>query len=193
MQSQYVRWLEIGLFVSGIILWGFSIEFSLNWMAILGLALVGAGLVLSGFKAMSAGELGMWRGRYGVTQDRGLTARLFGLAFSLMGGALLAYVAARILGWDQRIGAFLADRPGYVMVPAGLLLIALGAANLIGAWNRRGSVMGIFQSLKNWFWGFISLVIGLAMLCTGMVEWIAPEAFDRWLESTLGSIHLVSF
>jgi hypothetical protein len=186
MQRPYLRWLEIGLFVSGGILWGLSIQFALDWMTTLGFSLVGAGLILSGFKAMAAGELDMWQGGYGITRDRGLTARLLGLAMSFIGAGMLAYTAARILGWDARIAAFLTDRPGFVMVPLGLVLTAIGAANLIGAWNRRGSIMGVFQSLRNWIGGLIAVFIGLVLLCSGLVEWVAPEAFDRWLDSTFG-------
>jgi hypothetical protein len=192
MQPPYLRWLEIGLFVCGILFWGLSLQFKLDWMTTLGVSLVGTGLMLSGFKAMSAGELGMWRGGYGVTQDRGLSARLFGLAMGLVGGALLAYAGARILGWDQNAGAFLIERPGFGMIPLGVVLMAIGAANLIGAWNRRGSIMGVFQSLRNWALGLFAVFMGVILLSMGLIEWIAPEAFDRWLDTTFGSIRVIS-
>lgn len=193
MPFKYLRWTEIGLFITGVFLWGFSIESGNAWMTTLGITATGLAILLGGFQAMANGELTMWRGRYGVTRDRGLTARLFGLGLGMIGGALLAVAAARVLGLDDRLAAFLGDRPGFTMIPAGVLLLAIGTANLVGAWNRRGSFMGVFQSLRNWAVGLICLLIGLILLCAGMIEWIAPEAFDGWLESTFGPIRVISF
>lgn len=190
MRTQYLRWLEIGLFVSGIILWGLSIEIDLGWMTTLGLSLVGAGLLLSGFKAMSEGELGMWLGRVGVTRDHGLTARLVGLDLSLVGGALLAYVAARLAGCDRRVGAFLFDGPGYAISPLGLMMTASGAAKILGAWNRPTSFRGIVNSLRNWAGGALLLVFGSALMGLGIFEVIAPDAFDSLSRSLLGSVRI---
>jgi hypothetical protein len=188
MPTKYLRWLEIGTFVSGIIILGLSSQYSLAWGVTLGMALIGSGLGLGGAMAMASGELTLWRGRYGITQDRGLTARLFGMVLALIGGALLAFAAARLLGWDKQLGAFLADRPGYAMLPVGVVMTALGAANLSGAWNRRGSVLGIFQSLKNWTGGSFLVLLELALVVMGLYEWIAPEAFDSWINSIFGPL-----
>lgn len=188
MQRKYLRRLEIGLFIGGIVLWGLSSEFEIIWMNTLGVALVGSALMLGGVMAMATGELALWRGRYGITRDQGLTARLFGMFLTLIGGALSAYVLASLLGLEQRIGAFLADRPGYAMLPLGVVLTALGAANLSGAWNRRGSFFGVFQSLKNWLGGGLLLCLGLSLVVVGLYEVLAPEAFDNLLESFLGPL-----
>ena len=183
MPIKYLRWSEIGLFAAGVILWGFSIETDRAWMTTLGITSIGLALMLGGILGMATGELSLWRGQYGVTRDRGLTARLFGLALSLIGGTLLAFAATRLLGWDDRLTAFLGDRPGFVMVPVGVLMLAIGAANLIGAWNRRGSFLGVFQSLKNWIGGLVFLVIGMGLLGLGLFEVAAPQAFDDLLNS----------
>jgi hypothetical protein len=183
MPIKYLRWTEIGLFTAGVIVWGFSIESGNSWMTTLGITSIGLGLLLSGFTTMATGELTMWRGRYGVTRDRGLSARLFGLVLGLIGGALLAVAAARVIGLDDRLVAFLGDRPGFAMVPVGILSLALGAANLVGAWNRRGSLSGVFVSLKNWLGGLLFVAIGLILVGVGLYEVAAPQAFDDLLNS----------
>ena len=190
MSYKYLRWVEVGMFVAGLIMWGVSVESGRAWMTTLGVASMGLALMLSGFMAMATGELTMWRGRYGVTRDRGLSARLFGLALSLIGGALLALAAGRLMGLDDGLAAFLRDRPGFAMVPIGLLLLTIGAANLVGAWNRRGSMIGVFQSIKNWIAGLLFVVLGLGLVGVGLYEVAAPQAFDDLLSSFFQPIGL---
>jgi hypothetical protein len=183
MPIKYLRWAEIGLFVAGVVLWGLSVETGRAWMTTVGITSTGVALMLGGIMAMATGELTLWRGRYGVTRDRGLTARLFGLAQSLTGGALLAVAAARILGVEDKLGTFFSNRPGFAMVPIGVLLLAIGVANLIGAWNRRGSFLSFFQSLRNWAAGLFFLVIGVVLIGLGLFEVADPQAFDQLIGS----------
>jgi hypothetical protein len=103
----------------------------------------------------------------------------------MAGGALLAVAAARLIGLDDGLAAFLGDRPGFAMVPIGVLVLTIGAANLVGAWNRRGSFISVFQSIKNWIAGLLLVIIGLGLVGVGMYEVIAPQAFDEILTSFL--------
>lgn len=183
MLLKYLRWAEIGLFVAGVILWGMAIETEKTWLATIGITSAGLALMLGGIMAMATGELALFRGQYGVTRDSGLTARLFGLALSLIGGSLLAVAAARLMGLDDNLGSFFRDRPGFVMVPVGVLLLAIGVANLVGAWNRRESLLGIFRSLQNWAAGLFFLLIGVGLVGLGLFEVAAPQSFDQLINS----------
>lgn len=155
--------------------------------------LIGPGLLLFAVGTFAAGAEAISR-RYMADRSNVTTrtpifvgpgAVLLGLVLVIMSLGLAVAGVAFLTGAQQTLLAFLLDRPGFALLPAGIAVGAGGIARVIGArdWNR--SPGRFLASLPERFSGALLLLFGLAMLAAGLFEFVAPAAFDRIVNSLL--------
>jgi hypothetical protein len=155
--------------------------------------LIGPGLILFAFGSFAAGADAIGR-RHTVERSRETTRRrtfegtgavLLGLMLVILSLGFAVAGAAFLRGSQQRLLAFLAGRPGFALVPAGLAVAAGGGARLFGARDWNGSLGRFLASLPERFSGTILLLSGLALIGAGMLDILAPAAFDNLIDSWL--------
>ena len=162
--------------------------------------LIGPGLLLFAVGALAAGVNAIVS-RYTYERSdathrsqtfEGPAAVLIGLVLVILGTALAAAGVSFVLGAEAGLYAFLLERPGFALVPLGLMFAAGGGARVIGARNWRGSAKRFLASIPERIGGSMLLLIGLALLAIGAFEIVMPDGFDDALDALLAPLREAS-
>lgn len=167
--------------------------------------LMAAGVIILGF-------CGLWIGYFAVKERRlifirggsmtrrshryfiyeGLAAVAYGLAYTAGGACLVTLAVLFLSGMSlaQMRDVALA-RPGLVLFPLGVLTLCYGLGFVIGFTHRSGSwwqrVWAMLIDAPARLSGLILIVLAMAALVIGGIEWFAPALFNQWFESIFGN------
>jgi len=157
--------------------------------------LIGPGLLLFAAGIFAAGADAIIRRRT-VERSRettavqvftGTAARLMGVGMLILACAIGVAGISFLLGTEARVYDFLLRRPGFALVPAGLLFGVMGSARVLGARDWRTPAR-ILATLPERFGGVLALLFGLALAGIGVFELLAPPAFDELVQSLLAPL-----
>jgi hypothetical protein len=158
--------------------------------------LIGPGLLLFAAGTFAAGVDAIRR-KHSVDRNSRTTKRqtfqgpaavLIGLLLVLMSLCLTVAGVGFVLGAEERLLAFLKERPGFALLAIGSVSGAGGGARVLGAREWRGSAGRFLASIPERFSGILLLLFGLALFAIGMFEIAAPAAFDRALDALLAPL-----
>ena len=172
--------------ISGVIaflVWGNSER---AWQLTLALCLSGIGLVASGFETLftQRGRLLDWLGQKG--DDWGIAFYPWAVVFFLAGLAMLAAGVLRTLRLSSAFGEYLSQRPGVALLASGIALSSAGLATVIGPASWRVTPVTFIVRLPARLLGLFMTMAGLAAIGMGLFEFVAPLAFDTWIQAVLG-------
>lgn len=174
------------LLISGVVAWLVRGQYEQPWQLTLALLLSGLGLVAGGLETLltQRGRLLDWLGQEG--DDWGFAFYPWAVVFFLAGLALLLAGILRSLGIASAFGAYLSQRPGVALFAGGIALFSAGLATVIGPASWRVTPVAFIIRLPSRLLGLVLTVAGLAAVILGLFEFLAPEAFDAWLQALLG-------
>jgi len=122
----------------------------------------------------------------------GFSAVIFGLAFIVVGGALVIASVAAITGAGGQLWSQLAERPGLVGMALGIGVILLGVATSLSRWAFESESTVWWQRLPGSLLGLLLIAMGVAFFAMGwslarnppppdgLLDQIA-STFTRWL------------
>ena len=174
--------------------------FNFGWPHLMAFGVIGLGLcgLWIGYLAVSERRLMFIRGgsmtsrvfRYFIYE--GVAAVPYGLAHAV-GGVCLIAPAVLFLGGTSlaRMREIALARPGRLLLPLGVLLLCHGLGFVIGFTHRSGSwwqrVWAMLIDAPARLGGLILLVLAVAVLVVGGIEWFAPAQFNQWFELIFGN------
>ena len=161
-------------------------EFERPWLLNLALSLAGLGLIAGGFETLvtQRGRLLDWLGQ--KDDDWGFAFYPWAVVFFLAGLAMLIVGILRILGLSSSFGAYLSQRPGVALFAGGAALASAGLATVIGPASWRITPVAFIVRLPTRLVGLFMTLAGLAAIGLGVFEFVAPLAFDTWVQAVLG-------
>jgi hypothetical protein len=150
--------------------------------------LIGPGLLLFALGTMAAGANIMVRRYSGevlrTTATRtfvGPAAVLTGLAVVILGLGFAVAGAAFTFRVEDRLAAYLLERPGAALIAAGAACASGGLARLLGAREWGGSTRHLLAHFPERLGGMFLVLLGLALSGVGIFEVVQPETFDAWI------------
>ncbi|HZQ06120.1 MAG TPA: hypothetical protein VFD70_06030 [Anaerolineae bacterium] len=158
------NWLSGILLIAGILLLAASTRSAGLPLFNLGMMALGAGVVVMGLEAITSGQISMRRGRHSRVRTTyiGLSARLYGVLFVLMGVIIAGIGVLRQLHLDNAVTALLASllrTPQGISLAAilvGSTLILIGLINLADVVHQAASGRGSIMDLPARFIGTIA-------------------------------------
>jgi hypothetical protein len=174
LQLSRLEIIQIALIVLGIVLLLIGANLDAPWMINLGLLLAGAGILSSGVDTLIVNRVGFWSH---VSQDlygSGVRAVLTGVLLSLVGIWIWIFALIRLLGLDQRAGAYLASHPAIVLFNAALFLFLLAAFAILRLEGWSASFQNVLRALPLLFVGVILLLIAVVLLAFGLYALFVP-------------------
>jgi hypothetical protein len=140
-----------------------------------GIVVVGAAVALAGLDSVRRGRFESGHGGTRLSYS-GAAARDFGLAFLLVGVAVVIGGLADTVGAADALGRLVQDRPGTVMLPAGVLLVLVGHG-LTGRWRRDvGGRPSLLTRLPGILGGSLLMAIGVGVALLGGYGLLVPGA-----------------
>lgn len=114
---------------------------------------------------------------------RGPGALAWGLMCLALGLGALALSAVVLFGLQGSAERLVLDRPGFVIAPLGFIFLCTALGWLMGEEAMNSSVQMFIVTLPHRIGALVTLAFALAVLGVGVFELVAPDAFDRTLES----------
>ncbi len=183
--------LEILFIVAGILAVAAGERYALPFLVTPGVFLIGLGIAAAGLEAIFSREVGFSvaeeHGSYRETFG-GLAAILWGVFFLVWGVGILVFAAARLFGLGELVAAFLKERPGAVILGGALGGLGLGSALALGSTEERHSFWALLGSLPRRLFGIALILLALLGMALGLLEVLAPAAFDGLVESAGASL-----
>lgn len=182
-----VRRLMWALILPGVALIGLGAGLGIPGAAPLGTMLLGGAMVVAGLEMMRSRRYILYNSaRHNTRKERysGSAAVAWGI-FSVISGAGIAVMGALVLtGLEGAAGRLVLARPSLALLPVGFAFGAMAMAYLIGSdtWRDR-SIWIQLGSIPHRLGGLILLLMALALLGLGGLDLLAPERFDRLIES----------
>ncbi len=177
-----LQWILIGVGAAlGYAGWRFHLPAVIG----IGVALAGLGVTAGGAEDMLNREVSLSiqdeGGRYRTYS--GTSALLMGAMWVLIGLAMLVGGLAYAAGLGAWLWGNIQAHPGPALVLAGLVMMAYGGVEALGAREERlsASPLAFLGSLPARIFGVVLIVAGLLVLMGGGLELIAPQAFDALL------------
>ncbi len=173
MKTGKITWWEIGLFVSGILIFGAGLKFEIHFLMQAGLMAAGTGLVAGGIdtiitKRASFSSSSEGGGSYYHHTYTGLGAVSWGAFSILLGfGAFLGGLFW-LLGLMTQVAELIKARPGLWLIPVGIMAFFMGIHNLAGAREQRASFWSFLGSMPARIFGLALTAAGVVMVVFGM-------------------------
>lgn len=155
----------------------------------LGLFMIGAGLALGGLESLAMRRMSF---RFATYNDRydGAPAVIWGLMILGIGAALIAAAYLMEANLWHTTAARLTRHPGPVIAGGGLL--ALGTGSLLMFNRGPGGVWRtILIRIPKTLIGLLLVVGGLTAVALGILEWVDPRLYTRYLREILAYLGLV--
>lgn len=154
----------------------------------LGAAILGLGLVAVGVESIRTRyfEVGPDPGSLRSSSRfvfRGPGALSWGLMCLALGSGAALAAAIVLLGLQDVAGRLIAERPGIVLAPLGLLFLCTAGGWLFGEERMNSSSLLFLATLPHRLGAVITVLFSLAVLAVGLFELAAPAAFDHIVES----------
>ena len=149
-----------------------------QFLAGFGLFSVSIGLILIGINDIVTRESVEEDDAGYVSTYRGWSAIFGGILWVVLGITLFISAIAILLGQQKTLLHWIIVRPGIGIVGVGLVMIAYGSRILLGAEEERSSALAFLSSLPGRIYGIFFILIGLALVVTGMVEILFPATFQ---------------
>jgi hypothetical protein len=169
--------IQIALIVTGIVLLLIGANLEASWMINLALLLAGAGILSSGVDTLIVNRVGFWSH---VSQDlygSGVRAVLTGVLLSLVGIWIWTFALIRLLGLEQRAGAYLAAHPAVTLLNISLFLFLLAAFAFLRLEGWSASFQNVLRALPLLFAGVILLLIAVTLMAFGLYTLFVPTTF----------------
>lgn len=178
---------KLGYVFVGLTLLGFVVAYTgwrfgqPVWISI-GVAVAGLGIAAGGVQDMITRyvSISYQEARSQVQTYSGLSAVLFGIMWILVGLCLFGGGLIYTIGLDNLMWDYVQAHPGPVMVMIGLMMMAYGGVEVLGAREDRlsASFWNFLGSVPARIFGVVLIVIGLAVVTAGAWELVAPNNFD---------------
>lgn len=186
--------LVVGVPMAGLALVIIGAEFEASVLIGFGLLVLAAAAIGNGVMQVRTREFMFQPPAYRIAvleRWEGPSAVFFGYAFIVAGAWIGAAALAHLGGLDaDALGALLLARPGLVLAPLGLFLLAVGAGYVAGFQDghtpARGALWNCVMSLPNRMGGVILLALGAAAFIVGLFELLEPAHFARSLRALIG-------
>jgi hypothetical protein len=114
---------------------------------------------------------------------RGPGALAWGLMCLTLGLGALAVSVVVLFGLQGAAERMVLERPGLVIAPVNFIFLCTALGWLMGEEAMNSSVLMFIATLPQRLGALVTLVFALAVLGVGVFELLAPDAFDRVLES----------
>jgi hypothetical protein len=154
----------------------------------LGVFLIGAGILLGGLESIVTLQMGFRFSEDAYEAYAGAPALIIGVMTSLVGAGVIA--AAYLLAdgrWYSALN-YLARRPAPVLIAAGVLLSGAGVLMMLNPQGRTGWAWTLLVRVPRWMLGLVVLAAGMAGIGLGVWEWLAPLAFDEFVDKLKGHL-----
>jgi len=181
-----LKWLETGALALGLLALVGASQFEREWLYTTCMLAFGLGLSLSGLGALFTRRVRVLEFFREGNPDLGPAAIPWGFVTFLAGLTLLAFGLLRTAGLDGRFLAYLGRQPAPVLALAGLALAGIGSGMLLGPPDWNATVWRLLLHLPLRLVGAGLLLLGIGLLGLSMFDFVAPAAFDRWIQAVLG-------
>lgn len=157
---------------------------------------MGPGAMLIGCAFLLGGIDSVLRQRHVSGESQGFSkvvytgagALFWGLAFILIGLAVMTAGLVETIGLSDAALSLLRQRPGFAMLWGGLLLVAIGMG-LSAKWRRvGGDAPPSFTLLPARIGGSLLILLGLFILALGSYEILFPADFDAALQALIEAV-----
>ena len=162
---------------------------TLAWSGLqaIGVAILGLGLVGVGVDALRTRSFDMPVGSTLRSTSRfafkGPGAVFWGLLCLVLGLGTVTLSAIVLLGLQAAAERLVSDRPGIAIAPLGFIFLCTALGWLWGEVEMNSSLLMFIVTLPHRIGAVVTLVFALAVFGVGVFELVAPEAFDRIVES----------
>ena len=110
---------------------------------------------------------------------RGPGAVSWGVMCVTLGLGMIAVAAVVLLGLVDAAERLVAERPGIVIAPLGLVFLGAAGGWLWGEEQMNSSFLMVLATLPQRLGALVTVLFSLAVLGVGLFELVAPAAFDQ--------------
>jgi hypothetical protein len=185
-QGKWKTWLPILFFITGFgfLYLGWNTELS----ALINIGLLPIGLAVTwwGVKAIQTKESSYSSG----DQDSTITYSFAGLAAIADGGLLVlvgvlaaGFGVVGLLGFQDRVLAYVNQHPGPAIIAGGLAALAYGSTLALGSAEERQFSWSAIASLPKRLLGVALVALGLISIVLGGLELVSPRYFQLLLST----------
>lgn len=179
--------VTIALFVLAVALIYAGDTFGSSSLQALGTGILALGMIAIGVESLRTRAFDMPVGSSLRSTSRfafsGPAAMAWGAMCLTLGLGALTICGVVLFGLEASAEQLVIDRPGLVIAPVGFIFLCTALGWLLGEETMNASVLTFFVTLPQRIGALVTLTFALAVLGIGVFELLAPQEFDRILES----------